>query len=147
MSTNNHDLEILHLLIDGTIDSAESYAQAAGETAGSLYAEAFGRCAAERRQVVATLQKRARALGGATERQVGSPPLFADLRGLLGAGGDAVAVEVERGEDQLRTSFRHAMVDQDVSPTTRLVIADVYAAVRAGHERMRELERTLHLRA
>lgn len=151
MSTNEYDVKILNELIDTTIDSVDGYAEAANETDNRSYAETFQSRAAERRQVVSTLQRRVRALGGESAGHdsmlASAHRMFLDLRQLLGAGNAVVVAEVERGEDYLKAQFKHAMMDQEVSPTTRLMIADVYASVRAGHEQICALKRALQVRA
>ena len=61
------------------------------------------------------------------------------------AGGDvAVIDEVEAGEDHIKAKFEDAMEDRDVSPATQAIIAEAYAAVKEGHDEIRDLKHAVH---
>ena len=135
MSTDTSKLDDL---ITTTIDSIKGYENSAENAPDSPLASFFRDMAAERKQVVTTLQARSRALGGSpTEQGSAAGTLhrrWEDLRSALGGGDAAVIKEVERGEDYLKEEFERAMNDENVSEETRAVIRSCYDSVRHGHD-------------
>jgi uncharacterized protein (TIGR02284 family) len=140
----NHDIRVLNDLIETTIDNADGYAEAARETRSSRFSLTFRERASERRQLAARLQHQVEALGGAPEEEgsalASAQRMFANLRKSLD-NDSAVIDEVERGEDHIKHVFEDALDDEDVSPPTRVLIADAYRSVRSGHDQMRGLKR------
>ena len=99
MSTNT-DISKLDDLIVTTIDSVKGYTHSAEHAEAGRHAETFRALAAERQEVVATLQAQSRSLGG-TPNEFGSAAAtlhrgFETLRSALGGGDAAVLAEIER---------------------------------------------------
>lgn len=90
-----------------------------------------------------------RSLGGKPEDDgtvlASAHRMFVNLRtSLTKADNKAVVDEVERGEDHIKSKFEDAMKDDEISPHTLSVIADVYTSVRNGHDQMRDIKQAFH---
>lgn len=136
--SHNHDVSKLDDLIVTTIDSVKGYELSAEKAEGSRFASFFTEMAAERRQVVATLQAESRRLGG-TPNDFGSAAAtihrtWESLRNALGGGDSAIIKEIERGEDYLKEEFERVLDDERMSPETKAVVSDCYGSVRRGHD-------------
>lgn len=69
--------------------------------------------------------------------------LYADTRARLASDGDATYVaQLESAEDRLLHAFEEALEEAD--PELRTVLSAELPNVRAGHDRMSELKRTLN---
>lgn len=148
MFDSNHDVSVLNGLIATTIDSAEGFARSAENAQAQRYRELFSGYAQERRQVVANLQNRVRALGGTPEDD-GSVAgalhrRWEDLKRALSNNDDrAVIEEVERGEDHIKAKYESALSDDRLSAETRMTIRSCFESVLQGHEKARELKHAL----
>lgn len=148
MFDSNHDVSVLNGLIATTIDSAEGFARSAENAQAQRYRELFSGYAQERRQVVANLQNRVRALGGTPEDD-GSVAgalhrRWEDLKRALSSNDDrAVIEEVERGEDHIKAKYESALSDDRLSAETRMTIRSCFESVIQGHEKARELKHAL----
>jgi len=145
--SDNTDTSKLDDLIVTTIDSIKGYEHSAEHADAARYAGMFRDLAAERRNVVATLQERSRALGG-TPSDFGSAGAtlhrrFEDLRRVLGGGDEVVIKEIERGEDYLKEEFERALRDEAISPETRTVIQGCFESVKRGHDTISQLKHQL----
>ena len=145
--SGNTDVSKLDDLIVTTIDSVKGYEHAAEHADAARFAEMFRELASERREVVATLQARSRALDG-TPDEFGSAAGtlhrgFESLRRALGGGDEAVVKEVERGEDYLKEEFERAIGDEAISPETRAVMQSCYTIVKRGHDEVSRLKHRL----
>lgn len=145
--SDNTDISKLDDLIVTTIDSIKGYEHSAEHADAARYAGMFRALAAERRDVVATLQERSRVLGG-TPNDFGSASAtlhrrFEDLRRVLGGGDEAVVKEIERGEDYLKEEFERALRDEAISPETRAVIQGCFESVKRGHDAISQLKHQL----
>ena len=145
--SDNTDISKLDDLIVTTIDSINGYEHSAEHADAARYAEMFRELAAERREVVTTLQGRSRALGG-TPNDFGSTAAtlhrrFEDLRRVLGGGDEAVVKEVERGEDYLKEEFERVLADDRMSPAALAAVREAYASVRKGHDTASALKKQL----
>jgi uncharacterized protein (TIGR02284 family) len=142
-----HDVRVLNDLIETTIDSADGYAEAARETRSPRFSITFHERASERRLVATRLQQKVEELGGTPEDDgsvlASAHRMFTNLRKSL-TDEAAVIDEIQRGENHIRHKFEDALDDEDVTPPTRALIADVYRSVRSGHEQMRGLRRAAH---
>jgi uncharacterized protein (TIGR02284 family) len=142
------DIAILNELITSTIDSANGYERSAENVRGTTFEQLFREFAQERRQIVGRLQEHVRMLGGKPEDD-GSLTAnlhrrFEDLRVALSGNDDkAVIVEVERGEDHLKSRYQAALRDKKLSPQSRPVIEEAFQSVRAGHDQASELKHSL----
>jgi uncharacterized protein (TIGR02284 family) len=151
MSSNDHDVKVLNSLIETTIDSADGYAEAAQDADSTRYTATFQSRATERKQVASTLQQQVRSLGGKPDDDgtvlASAHRMFVNLRKSISSGDTAVVDEVERGEDHIKAKFEDALKDNDVTASTRSVITNAYASVKAGHDQMRDLKKALHNQA
>ena len=146
---NDHDIKTLNGLIETTLDSADGYSEAAKDAKNPQLISLFTARATERRQNVSTLQQCVRSLGGDPKDDgtvlATAHRMFVNLRtSLTKDDNTAVVDEVERGEDHIKAKFEDALKDDELSPTTKSVIADAYKSVRAGHDQMRDIKHTLH---
>lgn len=146
---NEHDIKTLNHLIETTLDSADGYAEAARDAGSEPLIALFRSRSGERRSAASTLQKCVRSLGGKPEDDgtvlASAHRMFVNLRSsLASADNKAVVEEVERGEDHIKAKFESAMNDDDISPSTMAVIADVYISVRSGHNQMRDMKHAFH---
>ena len=145
--SENTDISKLDDLIVTTIDSVKGYEHSAEHADAAHYSEMFRRLAADRRDVVSSLQNRSRTLGG-TPSDFGSAAAtlhrrFEDLRRALGGGDDAIVKEIERGEDYLKEELERALRDEAVSPETRAILDRCYATVIRGHDEISRLKHQL----
>lgn len=147
MSTDN-DISILNGLIKTTLDSMKGYEDAAEDAESTQFATMFADFARDRAQLATTLQGHVRSLGG--EPEMNSSVLgaahrsFMDLKqALTGKDDKAIILEVERGEDHIKAKYEAATRESDLSPATAAAIAEGYASVRAGHDKMSALKHSL----
>ena len=146
---HEHDIETLNSLIETTLDSAAGYAEAAKEAPNAELHALFRSRSGERRTAASMLQQRVRLLGahpvGEETAITSSQRMFANLRNRVSAAdSEAVVNSVERGEAHIKTKLEDAMKDAKLSPSTLVVIEDVYTSVRYGHVQMRFIKRALH---
>ena len=144
---NSHDIKVLNALAGGLIYSADGYAEAAVETADLRYRDLFLRRSEERRQVAADLQTAVRGMGGHPEDEgsilAKAQRAFMDIKHALMRDEASVVGSVERGEAHLQARFDRALDDDSLSATTRETIRRAHAAVKAGHDEMHVLRRSL----
>lgn len=148
MTETSHDIRTLNGLIATTLDSVDGYEEAAKASESTYFGEMFTSRAAERRQVVRTLQSEVTRLGGNPEDDgtvlAGAHRAFLDLKAAVtGKDDQAIVNEVERGEDHIKAKYEAAMQDDDVSPACRSTIEQCYTSVREGHDQMRDLKKSL----
>lgn len=148
MFDSNHDVSVLNDLIATTIDSAEGFARSAENADAERYRELFSSFALERRQLVANLQRRVRALGGTPEDDGSITGAlhrrWEDLKRALSSDDDkAVVEEVERGEDHIKAKYEQALADDRISVETRMTIQNCFESVLRGHEQARQLKHAL----
>lgn len=146
---NSHDIKVLNSLIETTLDSADGYAEAAKDAKSGQLISLFQSRSDERRNAAALLQQGVRSLGGKPEDDgtvlASAHRVFVNLRASLTSHDNkAVVDEVERGEDHIKAKFEDAMKDDEVTPLTMSVIADVYTSVRSGHDQMRDLKHSMN---
>jgi len=143
----DHDISILNSLITTTIDSANGFERSAEDADAGRFADMFRDFAAERRQVVTTLQQEVRSLGG-TPNDDGSLKAdlhrrWVDLRDAFSRGDQAIVEEVERGEDYLKSKYDAALGDDRLLPGTMTIIREAYESVRAGHDRASQVKHSM----
>ena len=147
MSSDN-DISVLNGLIKTTLDSMKGYEDAAKDAESTQYATMFADFARDRSQVASQLQAHVRALGGDPEMDSSllgaAHRSFMDLRqAITGTDDKAVILEVERGEDYIKSKYEAAMGAADLAPVTSAAIAEAYASVRAGHDKVSALKHSL----
>ncbi|MBN9479230.1 MAG: PA2169 family four-helix-bundle protein [Bordetella sp.] len=146
MSGNSHDIKVLNGLVEGLIDSADGYHEAAAETAGGAYRDWFEARASERRRLAEELKAAVRERGGAPEEDrsilAKAQRAFRDVSQALLRSEVSMIDTVENGEDQLKARFERAMADDALSATTKETIRRAYGEVRQGYDQMSALKQT-----
>ena len=147
MSGNSHDIKALNGLVEGLIDSADGYHQAAVEAADGPYRAWFEAQAAERRRLAEGFKAAVRERGGSPEEDgsilAKAQRAFMDIKHALLRDEAAVVGSIEGGETHLRARFDHALTDAALSATTKETIRRAYAAIKSGHDEMHVLRRSL----
>ena len=150
MSGDKHDIRVLNGLIEGLIDSADGYAEAAAETGDQGYKVWFRARADERRRLADDFKTAVRERGGDPEEDgsilAKAQRAFMDVKSALLGDSASVIGSVEGGEDHLKARFERAMADEDLSATTRETIRRAYAVVKEGHDQMSALKHSLDAR-
>ncbi|MDP3802736.1 PA2169 family four-helix-bundle protein [Brevundimonas sp.] len=146
-NANHHDIHVLNSLIQTTIDSADGYRLASGETDDPGHRDLFGRRSFERRQVAEELQSMVRALGGdpAAEGSIlaKAQRAFADVKHALMRDETGMIGAVESAEDAVRARFEKALEDSQISATTRDAIRRAFFRVGEGREEVHDLRHSL----
>jgi len=148
MSTpQSHDIHVLNGLIETTLDSADGYREAAGETEDRRFKALFEKRSFERQGLAGDLKGAVLTLGGEPEDDgsvlAKAHRAFLDVKHALLRDEQAVVNSVENGEDFIKAKFEKALEDSDVSETTRETIRRAYATVKDGHDQMRDLKHSL----
>ncbi|MEN5147127.1 PA2169 family four-helix-bundle protein [Brevundimonas diminuta] len=146
MSGNSHDIKVLNGLVEGLIDSADGYHQAAVEASDGAWRGWFEARAAERRRLADDFKAAVRERGGSPEEDgsilAKAQRAFMDVKNALLRNDASVMDTVERGETQLKARFDRALADEALSATTRETIRRAHAEVQQGHEQLRGLKQT-----
>lgn len=146
MSGNSHDIKVLNSLVEGLIDSADGYHQAAVEAADGAWRGWFEARAAERRRLADDFKAAVRERGGSPEEDgsilAKAQRAFMDVKNALLRNDASVIETVERGEAQLKARFDRALADETLSATTRETIRRVRDEVKRGHEQLGGLTQT-----
>ena len=144
---NAHDIHVLNGLTGAALDSADGYGEAAKETDNAGFRDLFERRSFERRRVATQLQAAVRGLGGEVNAEgsilAKASRAFHDIRHALLGDELSVVGPIEAAEDGLKGRFEAALNDSAISATTRETIRRAYAAVKDGHDQMRELKHSL----
>jgi uncharacterized protein (TIGR02284 family) len=144
---NHHDVQVLNGLIRTTIDSADLYLDAAGETTDPGHRDLFERRGMERRQLADELGVTVRAMGAEPDAEgsilAKAQRAFMDVKHALLRDELTVVGAVEGVEDTVKSRFHKALEDSRISATTRETIRRAWDRVRAGHDEMRDLKRSL----
>jgi len=148
MSTgNSHDVKVLNGLVEGLIDSADGYREAAAESTNLGYSDWFEARAAERRRLADDLKAAVRERGGSPEEEgsilAKAQRAFMDVKAALLRNDASVVGSVESGEDHLKGRFERALADERLSATTKETVRRAYAEVKAGHDQMSALKHSL----
>ena len=105
MSGNSHDIKVLNGLVEGLIDSADGYHQAAVETSDGAWRGWFEARAAERRRLADDFKAAVRERGGSPEEDgsilAKAQRAFMDVKNALLRNDASVMEPEERGEAQL----------------------------------------------
>jgi uncharacterized protein (TIGR02284 family) len=145
MGRYTYDTDLLNTLIGLTMDSAESYDDAARNSTEPQYAAVCQLWAADRRRVAESLRQQVRALGGRPSRrgvQVAANRLLMDLRHALSRSDAAPMEQIARGEAHLQQRFENALHDLRLSLPTLSAIENAYISIKAGHEQACNLKQT-----
>lgn len=143
------DTTALNTLIATLIDSVNGYQKAAADTDNPRYAEMFNARARERQGAVATLQAAVTQLGGNPEDD--GTTAGAVHRGwinlkeaVVGRDDEAIVNSVESGEDYLKEKFAVFMDNKDLSAPARAAVETAWQSVKAGHDQMSQLKKTIN---
>jgi len=147
MSGNSHDIKTLNGLVEGLVDSADGYHQAAVEAADDAYRTWFEARSAERRRLAEAFKAAVRERGGSPEEDgsilAKAQRAFMDVKHALLRNDASVLGMVESGEDQLKMRFERALSDDALSATTKETIRRAYDEVRAGRGQLSALKQGL----
>lgn len=143
-----HNIELLNDLIETTIDSVDGYEKAASVADQSAVSTLFRQFADDRRQALMHLREQVRKLGGKPEEDgsilAGAHRSFLELRSYLQSDKKAAIMEVERGEDHIKTQFEDALDDPDLTSEVRDTISACYNTVLRGHDAVSNLKQALN---
>lgn len=150
MAGNSHDIKILNGLVEGLVDSADGYHQAALEAADDAYRTWFEARASERRRLAEAFKAAVRERGGAPEEDrsilAKAQRAFRDVSHALLRSEVSMIDTIENGEEQLKARFERALADDALSATTKESIRRAYGEVRAGRDQTSALKRGLDAR-
>ena len=148
MADTSHDIRTLNSLIATVIDSIDGYSESAKDADSSRFVSMFNDRAAERRQVLTTLQAEVGRLGGNPEDDGTTAAAahrgFVNLKSAVtGKDDQAVINEVERGEDHIKSKFESALADDELSPQVKAVVQQCFTSVKQGHDQMSALKHSM----
>lgn len=150
MAGNSHDIKILNGLVEGLVDSADGYHQAALEAADDAYRTWFEARAGERRRLAEGFKAAVRERGGSPEEDrsilAKAQRAFRDVSHALLRSEVSMIDTIENGEEQLKARFERALADDALSATTKESIRRAYGEVRAGRDQTSALKRGLDAR-
>ena len=143
-------VKLLNGLIETTLDSAHGYEEAAENAREGQLKTLFSERSRRRQELARELQQEVRTFGGEPERDQSvlgrAHNKFVDLKNALLGGHNEKAVidEVERGEDVIKGKFEKALRDEDLPANARQVVSRAYESIRADHDEISRLKRSLH---
>jgi uncharacterized protein (TIGR02284 family) len=147
MQKHERNIEVLNSLIQTTIDSVDGYERAAEVADDAALSDLFRQFASDRRDALATLRNQVERLGGDPEDDgsmlAAAHRTFLNLRRYVQVDRKAAIMEVERGEDFIKTKYEEAIDDSDISEDVRDTISDCYDTVLRGHDAASDLKRAL----
>ena len=142
-----YDIDSLNTLIGLTMDSAESYDEAARESADSQYAAICQLWAADRRRVAESLRQQVRTLGGRPNRrgvQVAAHRLLMEFRHALTRNDLSPIERVARDEAHLQQRFERALQDVRLSLPSLAAIETAFVSIKAGHDQAHDLKHSAY---
>ncbi len=123
MSANSHDIKVLNSLIEGLIDCADGYREAAAQVADPRYSQWFERRASERLALVEEFKQDVRTKGGTPEENASilakATRAFSGFSQAVLGNQKSVFEAVQSSEAKLEKRFETALGDQQISATTR----------------------------
>lgn len=144
---NRHDVQVLNGLIQTTLDSAESYHDAAAETGEVGRRALFKRRAFARQKVAADLSDDVRDLGGEPVSDgsllAKAQRAFGDVKHALMPGELDAIDPLDDIEGAVQARFETALDDARLSRTTRETIRRAYARLHGDHEDISALRHSL----
>ncbi|MES2725103.1 MAG: PA2169 family four-helix-bundle protein [Pseudomonadota bacterium] len=150
MSTaHEHAVKVLNSLIETTLDSANGYKEAAHSSQDSQYKTMFSERSLKRMKITGELQQEVRTFGGEPEDDQSvlgkAHNLFVDLKAaVMGHDEKAIINEVERGEDFIKAKYEKALADEELPATVRDVVTRAFADIKADHDVMSALKKSLN---
>lgn len=132
----------LQELIQVNLDSRDGFVEASENVEEMSIGSLFRELAAERngqaselRSLVASQSKEPADSGSYV---AAAHRLWMDLRAAVGGGSAAMLSEAERGEDHIKRKYEETMMEHQ-GETVREILQRHYEAVKASHDRVREL--------
>jgi len=143
---NEEVIETLDKLIATCRDAEAGFRLAATEVEAGHLKSLFDSYCQQRAQLGAELQQTARRLGGnpvdsGTTRGAVHRGWLEVKSAIRGRDAGAILSECERGEDFALEEYQDAL-NTDLPTTVRQIVSRQYAAVKAAHDRIRELEKS-----
>jgi uncharacterized protein (TIGR02284 family) len=146
--SSDYDIKVLNGLIETILDSAHGYKEAAKEVKNPDFRSLFERRANERKRLCAELQSQVRSMGGEPEDDgsilASAHRVFLNLKHIVSGSDQGVVDEVEAGEDHIKAKFEDAINDGDLSHPVKSVVTQLYAAIKAEHDSMRDLKHNIN---
>ena len=142
LSLSHETIERLQELTQLNIDSRDGFNESAAQMDDMTISSLFRQLAAERDQQAAELRTLV-AANRETPQESGSMAAAAhrmliDLRAALGGGTASILAEAERGEDWIKGKYEEVLKSSSGSAVND-VLQRQYAAVKAAHDRVRDL--------
>lgn len=135
-------IEGLQQLIQMNTDSRDGFQEVADKTEDIAVANLFRKLACQRDDQASELQavvflnceepRDSGSLSAAAHR------LLIDIRAALGGGTKAMLSEADKGEDQIKGKYEEILKDEPATAVSDILNRH-YAAVKAGHDRIRDL--------
>lgn len=148
--TNDQVVSTLNGLIETCHNGEEGFRNAAGKAEEDHLKTLFNNYCQQRAQLAAELEQEVRRLGG--EAETGGTVAGAMHRGWMnvkaaatGSDDAALLAECERGEDVAVEAYEDAL-NAALPANIKQVVSRQFAAIKAAHDRIRELEKT-HVKA
>jgi uncharacterized protein (TIGR02284 family) len=142
-----YDIDLLNTLIGLTMDSAESYDEAARDSSDRQYAAICQLWAADRRRLAESLRQQVRALGGRPSRrgvQVAAQRLLTEFRHALSRSDLSSIERVARDEAHLQQRFERALQDVRLSLPSLTAIETAFVSIKAGHDQAHDLKHSAY---
>lgn len=142
LNLNSETLDRLQELIQVNLDSRDGFNESAAQledmTVSSMFrqlAEDRNEQAAELRTIVAANREEPESSGSLA---AAAHRMVIDIRAALGGGVGAILAEAERGEDWIKGKYEEVLKETAGSAVND-VLQRQYAAVKAAHDRIRDL--------
>lgn len=141
-------LAVIKTLTDTLADSVNGYREAANQVESDEFRQMFTELGDDRVKALDALEAELVRLGGRADRDgtaLGTlHQRWMDFKAnITGSDDKSVINEVERGEDYLKDKFETAMSSDALQGTGRAVVEQAFSSVRQGHDRVRDLKRSL----
>lgn len=149
MAHNDKDVAVLNTLLSTVYDSVKGYEESSRDVDSQQVRDLFHEGAKERVEVAHMLRDAITSMGGdptdSPSALGAAHRAFMNLREMISSREDkAIIEEVERGEDYIKEKFETAIGNVDLSPQTLTVVQQAYAKVKMGHDRARDLKRSVN---
>lgn len=144
---NDRPIVVLNGLIETILDSAYGYREAAGDAKDLTFKSLFEGRWLHRKQLTADLQAEVRNLGGTPDADgtmlAAAQRIFFSLRNTMVGSDQSIVDEVEAGENHVQRKLEAALAGDELPASAKEVVTRVHALVRADHDHMRDLKRSL----
>ncbi|HYF37513.1 MAG TPA: PA2169 family four-helix-bundle protein [Prosthecobacter sp.] len=144
-----HATSTLNDVIETLKDGQEGFRTAAEDVENPQLKSLFREYSQQRAKLAAELQSLARSLGESEPEDNGSVGGalhrgWIDLKSALASRDEhAILAECERGEDVAVKTYKDALDDPDLPANVRQILQSQFAAVKAAHDRVRDLRDSL----